>query len=134
MAVSTATTVDIASELETLLNGVDGLRVWRFVADSFRPPGAVIAMPSIDYADPDAGFCSATWTFGVSIIVARGSGGGERAAQDLLARLVSDVAQVLNDAVVDGWFSVDVLTATPTSIDVSGQSLPAYNLAVRVRA
>jgi hypothetical protein len=130
MAVTAVTTVDIASALEQVLSGVEGLRAYRYVADNFRPPGAIVALPSIDYADPDAGFCSATWTFGISIIVGRNQ---DRAAQDALSRLVSEAAQALNTADVAG-VAIEVLTAAPTTTSVSGQELPSYALRVRCRA
>lgn len=131
MAVTTATTIDIATALEEILSSVDGMRAYRYVADNFRPPGAVIAMPSIDYEDPDAGFCSATWAFPISLIVSRNQ---DRASQDLLARLLSEVVQAIDGAEVEGVFSIDVLSAVPTSVTVAGQDLPSYSLRVRCRA
>jgi hypothetical protein len=131
MAITAVQTVDIATALEQVLDGVDGLRAYRYVADNFRPPGAIVAMPSIDWADPESGFCSATWTFGISIIVGRNQ---DRAAQDLLSRLVSEAAQALNTADVEGVVSIEVLTAIPSTVSVSGQELPAYTVRVRVRA
>jgi hypothetical protein len=131
MVVTSVQTVDIASALEDVLSGVDGLRAYRYVADSVRVPAAVVALPTIDYADPESGFCTATWSFGISIIVSRSS---DRASQDALSQMVSDVVQALDAAQLDGVLAVEVLSAVPTSITLNGQDLPAYTVRVQVRA
>lgn len=131
MAITSVKTQDIATALEEVLESVDGLRAYRFVPDNFRPPGAVIALPAISYADPDAPFCTAQWDFPISIIVGRNN---DRAAQDLLSRLVSEVVVVVDAAEIPDLFSVEVISATPASVQVSGQDLPAYVVHVRVRA
>ena len=131
MAVTTTQTVDVTSALETLLNSVEGLRAYRYVADNVRVPAAVIAMPSVTFNDPDSGFHGARWEFPVSLIVSRNA---DRAAQDALARMLSEVAQAIWTTEVDGVYSIEATTAVPVSITVSGQELPAYTLRVIARA
>jgi hypothetical protein len=131
MAVTTATTVDIASVLEQLLNEVEGLRAYRYISDAARVPCAIVSLPTITWNDPDSAFCSSSWAFGVSLVVSRAN---DRASQDALSRMVSEVAQVLDGAEVDGLFSVEMQTAVPTTITMSGVESPAYNLSVLIRA
>lgn len=130
MAVSTRQTTDVTEVLMDLLAAVPNLRTYAFVADNFRPPGVVIAQPSIDFADLDGGFCSAVWTFGLTVVTTRSS---DREAQRDMSQLVLDVASALDVQSVPGALSVEPLTATPTSVSVSGTELPAYTLTVRVR-
>jgi hypothetical protein len=131
MAVGTAVGIDIASVLEELVGSVEGLRAYRYVADNFRPPGAVIALPTIDYDDPAAPFGASSWSYPIAVIVSRNQ---DRAAQDALARMLAEVVAVVDGANVAGVISVDVISATPAALTVSGQELPAYNVRVRVRA
>jgi hypothetical protein len=131
MAVSTLQATDLTAVLEEILKTVPDLRVYRYVVDSFRPPGAIVTLPTITYNDPEAGYCASTWEFGVSLIVSRTN---DRAAQDALSRMVSEVAQAVDSARVDGLVSLQMLTATPTMITVSGQESPAYNLVIQIRA
>lgn len=131
MAVSAVETTDIATALEELLNGIDGLRAYRYVADGARVPCIIVSLPTITWNDQDSGFCAASWEFGLSLIVSRAN---DRAAQDALSAMVSAVARTLDGVQVDGRFMVDMLTASPATITLSGQDLPAYNLSVRVRA
>lgn len=131
MAVSTATTVDVAEALRGCLSGVDGLRVYEYAADTARPPCAVILQPEIDYLDNQSGFCTATWTFPVAIVVARNN---DRDAQRDLSRLVSECAQALNTAEPDGIFAIEPVDARPTTVNVSGTDLAGYAMTVRVRA
>lgn len=129
--VTATTTVDIATVLEGLLAEVDGLRVYRYVADNFRPPGAVIAMPAKVYDDPAAGFCATSWEFPVSVVVSRNQ---DRAAQDALARMETEVARVLEAAEPDDVMTVAVVRSDPATVNVSGVDCPAYNMRVRIRA
>lgn len=131
MAVTTSETVDVAEVLAGLLADVDGLRVEPYVSDKSRPPVAVIALPRIDWNDPDAGFCWASWDFPVTIITSRNN---DRDAQSELSRLVRDVANALTHPTVDGVHDVTPLTAEPTTATIAGQELPAYLVRVRVLA
>jgi hypothetical protein len=130
--VATATRyADVASALATMIQGVAGLRVYSFIPDNFRPPGAVVAMPRVDYQDQMSGFCRATWTFPVSLIVARTN---EKDSQSELSRLLGDIVAALDAHPPKDIFSVEPLDALPGSVSVNGQELPAYNLRVQVRA
>jgi len=131
MAVTAVQTIDITQALASLLADVDGLRIEYYVADKSRPPVAVFGLPSIDFQDPDAGFCYATFECPILIITARNN---DREAQHELSRLVCDVANALNAGSPPGIFSIDLLDARPSVATVSGQELPAYQLRVRVRA
>lgn len=123
---------DLAKTISSMLtSAIDELRVYPYVADTFRPPGAVIALPAVDYRDNASGFCRASWTFPVSLIVARNN---EREAQQALSQLLGDAVAALDAPVPDGIFSVEPMDAVPASISVNGQELPAYNLRVLVRA
>lgn len=131
MAVTTAQTTDVAQALAVLLDGVSGLRVEPYVSDAARPPCAVIALPRIDWQDPDAGFCWATWDFPITIVTARNSA---RDAQADLSRLVRDVANALMHPPMDGIHDIQPLTGDPTTATIAGQELPAYLLRVKVLA
>lgn len=131
MAVTAAQTVDVAAVLAEIIGTVDGLRVTSYVSDAARPPVAVVALPEIDYSDPEVPFCFAAWTFPVAIIVNRNN---DRDAQRELSGFVAAVAVALNDAQPDGVFDISPLTARPTTVTVAGTDQPAYELRVRVRA
>jgi hypothetical protein len=131
MAVSTKPTVEVASALAEILSEVEGLRVVWYVADNARPPVAIIAQPSIDYVDPASPFCSAAWTFGVSIAVNRNQ---DLQAQKDLSRLVSECVRALDEAEVEGIFSIEPQLATPTTLTISGVDMPGYTLRLVIRA
>lgn len=131
MAVTTTQTTDVAQALGTALGAVTGLRTTWYVSDASRPPVAVIGQPDIDYTDQTAAFCNALWTFPVTIVVARNN---DRDAQSDLSRYVNEVAIALRDANPDGVFSIEPLDARPTTVTISGQELPAYEMRVAVRA
>lgn len=127
MAVSDATFADTAAMLADALDGIDGLRVYAYVADTFRPPGVVVGLPSIDYLDPLAGFCGSTFEHALTLVVARAN---DRASQADLSGFVAAVAQALRDNVPD----VELVDAIPGPINVNGTELPGYTMRVRVRA
>ncbi len=103
-----------------------------WVSDASRPPVAIIAQPSIDYADTDAPFCFASWTFGIAIVVNRSN---DREAQRELSRLVNEVALAIDTADAPaGVFDIAALDARPSVVSIAGTDLPAYELRVRVRA
>lgn len=131
MVVTTAQTADVAQALVDAIEAVPGLRATWYVSDASRPPVAVIAQPDIDYTEGSAGFCTAAWTFPVTIVVTRNN---DRDAQRDLSRYVHDVALALDAAEPDGVFSIEPLDASPTTVTLSGQELPAYELRVLVRA
>lgn len=132
MSVTTNKTADVAQALATIIDTVDGLRVVWWLSDASRPPVAIIAQPEIDYAAPEVPFCFAAWTFPVAIVVNRSN---DRDAQRELSDFVNAVALALDGAQVpDGVFDIQPLTARPSTVAVSGQDLPAYELRVRVRA
>ena len=130
MSTSTRQTTDIAGALQTMIETVPGLRVYPFIADTVRPPAAVIGQPSIDFTDQSGGFCRAVWTFQVTLVTTRAN---ERAAQAEMSQLILDVVTALEgDAPV---LSVEPLEARPlTGVTVNGQELPAYALTIRIRA
>lgn len=130
MALVTVETVDVAEQLKALLDGVDGLRCSWYVSDTVRPPAAVIGQPDIDYADPTSTFCTATWSFPITVVVSRGN---EREAQTQLSRLLKAIVQAL-DVDVPGIFSIQPLSARPITVSLGQQELPGYTLDVRVRA
>jgi hypothetical protein len=127
----TVTTTDVAGTLAAILDTIEDLRVYAYVADTFRPPGALIMQPEIDYADPTATFCRATWQFPVGVVVSRNQ---DRKAQADLAEMVNQVAAALFDAEVEDVFSIEPLNAIPQTVTVAGQDLPGYLITVRVRA
>lgn len=130
MAVTTVQTTDITEVLAELLKSVDGLRAYPYVADNVRVPAAVISQPSIDFADQEASFCSATWVFPVHLVTMRNN---ERTAQQEMSKLIIEVVNALKTD-VDGVFSVEPLDARPVPVTVNGQDLPGYLLNVRIRA
>lgn len=130
MALVTVETVEVAEQLKTLLDGVDGLRTYWYVADTVRPPAAVIGQPDIDYADPGSTFCTATWSFPITVVVSRSN---EREAQKQMSRLLRDIVGAL-DTEVPGIFSIQPLSARPVTVSLGQQELPGYALDVRVRA
>lgn len=133
MALPGVETVVVAEELAKLLRGVEGLRVYWAPLDTVRPPAAVIGQPDVDYTDSTSGFCTATWSFPITLIVARGSGGGERDSQALMSRLLMEAAQALA-AEVPGIFSIEPVGARPITASVGQTELPGYQMDVRVRA
>lgn len=131
MAITKVPAVDVAKELGEILATVDGLRVYWYTPDKFRPPGVVIGMPDIDYADLSSGFCRARFEYPLTIVVARNA---DREAQEALSRWTNAVAMALGDAEPPTLFSVEPLDARPVTTTVNGQDLPAYSMRVAVRA
>jgi hypothetical protein len=130
VAVTTTTTVDVSAELAKLLEDV-GVRVYAHVADVTRPPAVIVSQPTIDFETRQGGFCAATWLYTLAIVVPRTD---DRQAQAELGRLVTAVANALDDPSVPGIRSIEPLIARPTTTSVAGADLPAYSLQVRVRA
>ena len=91
----------------------------------------MIGQPDIDFIDPDASFCAATWTYGITVVTSRSN---DRDAQTEMSRLLLDIVQALSATQPPGVFSVEALDARPIPVQVSGQELPGYLLTVRVRA
>jgi hypothetical protein len=132
MATTTAQTTDVAGILHGLIESVEDLRVYPYVADTVRPPAAVIGQPSIDFTDQSAGFCRATWDFPVTLITTRAN---ERVAQAEMSKLLLDVVTALGGDTPEGVLSVEPLDARPVpGVAVNGQELPAYQLNIRIRA
>jgi hypothetical protein len=130
MATTTAQTTDVAGLLAEQLRTVPGLRVHEFVIDTARPPCVVIGQPSLDFADPDAGFCQATWLFPCNILTTRSDA---VAAQREMSQMLLDVVGSLGgDA--PGIFCIEPLDARPIQVAVNGQELPGYLLNIRIRA
>jgi len=133
MAVTTTAYLDVTQLIASMLKDVEGLRTHWYVADITRPPACVIGQPEIDYADPEASFCNATYTVPLTIVVARSN---DRDAQSTMSRLLADIATTLNRTPPDGVFAVEPQYARPLEggVLVAGQELPGYSLTVRVRA
>lgn len=136
MATTTAHTLDIAEILAGILDDIEALRVFWYVSDFTRVPangGALVVMqPSVDYLDQASAFCSATWTFPLTLAVARAN---DRDAQMLLSRLLQEITSALGSAIPpNGILSIDPVDARPTAVNVSGTELPGYAITVRVRA
>lgn len=132
MSTTTATTRDVSEALAVSLADVEGLRVSWYVADTARPPVAIIGQPTIDYSDQASGFCAASWDYPVTIVVSRNN---DREAQDALSRFVNDVALALDEAVPTSPVQlIAPLEARPITVNVAGQDVPAYELRVLVRA
>jgi hypothetical protein len=129
MATTTAQHTDISQALAESLEGV--VRVYWGPLDTVRPPAVVIAQPSVDYLDTLSGFCSATWTFPLTLVVSRNN---DRDAQLALSRYLQEVTSTLARAQVPGVQSVEPVDARPITVTVSGQELPGYAINVRVRA
>ena len=132
MATTTQETKDVASVLHGLIDAVDGLRVYPYVADVIRPPAAVIGQPSLVFTDQSSGFCKATWSFPVTLITTRSN---DRAAQAEMSKMILDVVTALDGDAPDGILSIEPLSARPLAgVTVNGQELPAYELTIRIRA
>ena len=131
MALSTLQITDVTAILERILGGVEDLRVYTQVTDTVRPPAVVIAQPVITFNDPESGFCSASWAFGMTVIVSRNN---DRAAQSAMSRYLLEIATVLDADDVPGVLSIQPIDASPVSVTLSGQELPAYTFRVQVRA
>lgn len=130
MPATTAQIVDVAQALTGRLKAVEGLRSYWYVADTARPPLAVVNPPEIDYRDSSGGFCRAVWRFTIEIVVSRND---DRAAQTTMSRLLTDAVMALSSDVDDG-IVVEPLDARPATITLAGQDLPGYLLTVQVRA
>lgn len=132
MPVPTSETVDVTKALTLVLESmVDGLRVEWGPLSTARPPVAVFGLPRIDWQDAAAGFCWGLFDVPLMIAVARSS---EREAQLDLSRLVCEVANAFKNAgPIPGIFDIQPLAAEPTTANVNGQELPAYQLRVAVR-
>jgi hypothetical protein len=132
MAGTTQQTTDVAAVLLGLITTVPGLRAYPYVADTVRPPAAVIGQPELDFTDVSSGFCRATFLFPVTLITTRSN---ERAAQAEMSKLLLDVVTALGGDAPDGVLSIEPLNARPLSgVAVNGQELPAYQLTIRIRA
>jgi len=115
-----------------MAGALEGLiRTYWYVSDAIRPPAVVIAQPSIDYLDAAAGFCSATWTFPLTLVVSRTN---DRDAQLSLSRNLQLVTNALATAHLAGVQSCEPVDARPLTVTVAGQELPGYAITVRVRA
>ena len=104
--------------LAGMLEPITDLRVYAYVADTFRPPGVVIAQPDVDFADGQSGYCRATWMYPLTIVVSRSN---DREAQSDLSRLLLEVARALDSTPPPGVFSVEPLDGHPTTANVAGQ-------------
>lgn len=131
MATTTVQTVDLAQLIASTLEDIDGLRVHWYVADIVRAPAVVVGQPSVDYLDQLGGFCSATWSFPLTLVVARTN---DREAQVSLSTYLQQVTSTLSAAEAPGVHLIEAVRATPTAVTVSGQDLPGYAITVRVRA
>lgn len=132
MATTTAQTTDVATVLHDLIQTVPGVRVYPYVADTIRPPAAVIGQPVIDFQDQSGGFCRAVWLFPVTLITTRSN---ERTAQAEMSQLLLDVVAALDGDAPGGIVSIEPLSARPLpGVAVNGQELPAYELSVQIRA
>lgn len=130
MAVTTVSTIDISQALADVISALD-IRVHWYVSDAVRPPAVVIAQPTIDYTDTLSGFCSATWSFPLTLVVSRNN---DRDAQVALASMLQQVTTALTNADVPGLNSIEPVSARPITVTVSGTDLPGYALDVNVRA
>lgn len=131
MATTTAQTTDLAQVIADALADVDGLRTYAYIADTVRVPAVVIAQPSVDYLDTLSGFCSATWTFPLTLVVSRNN---DREAQVALSRYLQLVTSALSAAQSPGVQTIEPVDARPITASVSGVEQPAYAINVRVRA
>lgn len=136
MAVTTAHALDLSQVLAEILEPIAGLRLYWYVADTVRPAtngGALVVMqPTVDYLDQASAFCSATWTYPLTLLVARNN---DRDAQLMLSRLLQEVTAALGTAVPpNGILSIDPVDARPTVVNLSGTDLPGYAITVRIRA
>lgn len=135
MATTTVQTLDLAQVIADALADVEGLRTYAYVADTVRPPsnGAalVIMQPSVDYLDVTAGFCAATWSFPLTLVVTRAN---ERDSQLALSTYLQLITSALTDANAPGVFSIEPVDASPITAQLSGADMPGYSINVRVRA
>lgn len=131
MATTTAQTTDLAQFIAETLEAIEGLRVYWFVSDAVRPPAVVIAQPSVDYADVAAGFCAATWSFPLTLVVGRNN---DREAQLALSRFLQAITSALSAAEADGVTDVSPVAARPITLNVSGTEMPGYAIDVNVYA
>jgi hypothetical protein len=131
MATTTVQTVDISQALASILEDIDGLRVYWYISDAVRPPAVVIAQPAIDYLDTQSGFCSATWSYPMTLVVSRSN---DRDAQIALSRYVQLVTSALAEADPPDIAAIEPASARPINVNVSGQELPGYDITVQVRA
>jgi len=129
MATTEVLTHDISQAMADVLDGL--VRTYWYVSDTIRPPAVVIAQPSVDYLDTLSGFCSATWTFPLTLVVARNN---DRDAQLSLSRNLQLVTNALASADLAGVRSCEPVDARPITVTVAGQELPGYAITVRVRA
>jgi len=129
MATTEVLTHDISQAMADVLDGL--VRTYWYVSDTIRPPAVVIAQPSVDYLDTLSGFCSATWTFPLTLVVARNN---DRDAQLSLSRNLQLVTNALDSADLAGVRSCEPVDARPITVTVAGQELPGYAITVRVRA
>jgi hypothetical protein len=121
---------DVAGVLAELLEDVPNLRVYAYVADSVRPPAAVVGQPTLDFNDPDSAFCAATWNFPITVMTTRSN---DREAQSAMSRLLLDIVNALGEP-VPGILDIQPIDARPVPVTVSGQELPGYLLNIRIRA
>lgn len=129
MAVTTASIVNVAQALGDVIKALD-IRVHWYVADTIRPPAVVIMQPSIDYTDTLGGFCSASWTFPLILVVARNN---DKEAQVALSSMLQQVTNALAAAQVPGIGDMAPIDARPETVLVSNVEQPAYHLNVLVR-
>lgn len=136
MVTTTAQTTDLAQVIVDAVAGIDGLRCYAYVADTVRTPAGgaalVVMQPTVDYTDQLAGFCSASWSFPLSLVTTRAN---EREAQAALSRYLQLVTSALSAAQSPpGVASVEPIDARPTAVTVSGVDQPGYTINVRIRA
>jgi hypothetical protein len=131
MSVTKTRTRDVAAALSAALSNVTGLRVYSYVADTFRPPGVVIGSPERNYADDSAPFGLTAFTFPLALIHSRNT---DRDAQEALDDFVDAVAVALDATQEPLLFSVEPQSAYAQPITVAGQELPGYVMRVLVRA
>jgi hypothetical protein len=135
MAVSTNTSTDLAEVIVGILDDLSGVRAYAYISDLVRPPttGAaiVVAQPTIDYEDTLSGFCSATWIFPVTLVVARGDA---QSAQRALSQYLHLVTTTLATANPPDVQVIEPVDARPTTVTVSGVEQPGYVIQVRIRA
>lgn len=133
MATTTAAFTNISEALaEVLADGLAGaLRVYPYVSDAVRPPAVVLAQPTVDYLDTLGGFCAATWTYPLTIVVPRNQ---DREAQAALSTFLQLVTTILAAGTAPGIQDIAPVDARPGTATVAGADLPAYFLNVRVRA
>ena len=122
---------DVAKVLANILGGIPKVRVHSYVADTTRVPAIVIGLPDVSWVDEDAGPSWATWTYPLTLVVARSN---DRDAQADLSRLLDDTATALAKADPDELTTVEPVDGHPQIVNLAGADLPGYQLNVRVRA